>query len=85
MALVDLAKQASTDARKGPTCSVCMALAELEPSESAALRSLLSNPRWRYSELSERLRNDPDTPLDLNAHSLARHARGGCSAHEKLR
>lgn len=85
MAISDLAKQAATAPIKGPSCTVCVALDSLPEAEAAALRQLLANPSWRYSELSERLREDPDTPLDLLPVTLARHAKGRCAAREKLR
>lgn len=69
----------------GPTCLVCIALDNLSEADAAALRGHLANKAWRYTELSEALRADPDTPLDLPAHCLARHARGQCAAREQLR
>jgi hypothetical protein len=66
-------------------CSVCQALDTLPDAEAGALRSLLGDPAWRYSALSEALAEDPDNPLDLPAEALGRHARGGCARREKLR
>lgn len=85
MAISDLLDQSSAEARKGPACTVCVALAKLSEEEAAALRSLLADPAWRYTELSDRLLTDPDTPLNIPHGTLARHARGQCSAREKLR
>lgn len=85
MAISELAQQTPTKAIPGPSCEVCKELARIEPTEAEGLLSLLANPAWRYSELSERLREDEDTPLDLSPNSLARHARGGCAARVKLR
>lgn len=69
----------------GPACGVCSALAALAPKEAAALRAHLANPEWRYTELSAALAADQDTPLDLPDFVLSNHARGRCSAREKLR
>lgn len=74
-----------TKAAKGPTCEVCKALSSLPDDEATALRGHMANPAWRYTELSDALAADQDTPLNLPPFSLARHARGQCSAREKLR
>ena len=66
------------------TCQVCHALASIDPTEADALRSLLRG-KMRYSEISTLIRDDPDTPLDLDPDALSRHARGNCSARERLR
>lgn len=71
--------------QKGPPCDVCVALAGLSKAEAKALRGHLANPAWRYSELAEAIRVDPDTPFEPSAYSLARHARGHCAARDKLR
>lgn len=80
MAIADLTSP--TNVIKGPTCSVCQALATLDESEAQALRSLLADPAWRYQELADRL---ADEGLRLQSFSLSRHARGQCLAGEKLR
>jgi hypothetical protein len=82
MAIADIAASKPSASSKGPTCQTCAALAKLPDDEATALRALLSDPAWRYSELSERLR---DEGVDIADFNLARHARGGCSAREKLR
>jgi hypothetical protein len=82
MALEDLAAR---KARKGPPCSVCLELQTLPPAEAAGLVTLLSNPRLRYSEISRMIAHDPDTPLHIEGTTLARHSRGDCSAHTRLR
>jgi hypothetical protein len=69
-------------AKKGPMCEVCIALDRLDAKEAAALRGHLANPQWRYTALADALR---DEGVDLPAFTLARHARGGCGAREKLR
>lgn len=81
MAITDITEQAKT--RKGPPCSVCETLANLTGPEQQALRSLLEDPTWRYTELSVELREKAD--LDLAPHVLSRHARGQCTARERLR
>lgn len=80
MAITDLARPDAT--RRGPTCGVCALLETLPPDEAAALTRLLSDPTWRYSELSIALRNEGH---DLPEFVLSRHARGGCAARKKLR
>lgn len=85
MAIADIAASKPGMAVKGPTCQVCIELARLPRDEAAGLLALLSDPGWRYTELSERLRHDPDTPLDIPSTTLARHARGACAAKVKLR
>lgn len=69
------------------TCATCDFLAFLAPAEADALRALLANKGARYSEIADGLADDPDyahrpTP---DRWSLSRHARGQCSAREKLR
>lgn len=85
MAIADILKSDITEVLKGPTCTVCLALANLPLEEADALRQLLADPAWRYTELSDRLASDPDTPLDIPHSTLARHAKGRCAAREKLR
>ena len=83
MAISDLAKR--VEEKLWQKCLVCHALENLPDVEAAALRDLLANPRVRYSELSNDLARDEDYPLDIPAETLSRHARGGCSARERLR
>ena len=77
--------QPSTRVNRGPMCEVCQALASLPADEAKALRGHLANPAWRYTELSDALAADNDSPLDLPSFVLSRHARGKCAAREKLR
>ncbi len=84
MAISDLS-QPSTRVNRGPMCEVCQALATLPPDEADALRGHLANPAWRYTELSDALAGDKDSPLDLPSFVLSRHARGKCAARERLR
>ena len=83
MAISELAQPGKTN--RGPTCQVCIALGDLSDKDAAALRGHLANRAWRFTELSDALAADPDTPLDLKPFILARHARGQCAAGEKLR
>jgi hypothetical protein len=86
MAISDLS------ARLGPeklwqTCATCDFLANIDPAEAHELRLLLSNSGVRYSKIADGLAADPDyahrsTP---DRAALSRHARGTCSAREKLR
>lgn len=85
MAISSLPTPSANRIKRGPTCLVCVALDNLPKADAKALRSHLANKAWRYTELAEALRADPDTPLDLPSHSLSRHARGACDAREKLR
>lgn len=83
MAIADL--QAETDKAPWRTCAVCHALATIPPSEAKALNALLANKKMRYTELSDKLAKDTDTPLVIDADTLSRHARGRCQARQKLR
>ena len=85
MAIADFKPETAPKLRKGPPCTVCEALATLPPSEAEALNRHLRNPRYRYSALANDLRNDPDNPLDMQANTIARHARGNCAAQVKCR
>jgi hypothetical protein len=83
MAISRLAKP--TTVNRGPRCLVCLTLAGLTPDDAKALRAHLADPAWRYTELSDALAADKDTPLDIKPFILARHARGECAAGERLR
>ena len=83
MAISDLTTvEPVAEARRGPSCAVCLALDTLPADESTALVALLSNSAWRYQGLSEVLEGEG---LDLPAQVLSRHARGRCAARTKLR
>lgn len=82
MALAQIAASTPGNPDKGPTCAVCLLHAALEPTEAAALVAMLSDPRWRYSALSEALAGEG---YDIHQGTLARHARGQCAARTKLR
>lgn len=83
MAIANLSPSDKT--RKGPQCEVCKTLARLAPAEAKALTAHLSNPEWRFTELSDALFEDSGGKLSLPEYSLSRHARGQCSARTKLR
>jgi hypothetical protein len=85
MAISDIA-QATQNADPLPwrTCGVCHALATIPEAEAEGLRALLRG-KLRYSEISDLIADDPDTPLQIDKETLSRHARGGCSARERLR
>jgi len=85
MAISNIEHTVAPKIRKGPPCDVCLALDSLPPGEADGLRRLLSDPLWRYSTIAEKVRTDPDNPLDISAQSYARHARGICAARERLR
>lgn len=71
--------------QQGPRCGVCTALDTIPEGEADALRRHMRNPGFAFEALSEALRNDPDTPLDLSTHQLSYHAAGSCRAREVLR
>ena len=83
MALSDLAERADTTPWR--TCVACHALDNAAPEQAKLLRELLANPAVRYTALSTELASDPEWLLDIDPQTLARHARGHCSAREKLR
>lgn len=82
MAIVDIRTAVEIPWR---TCAVCHALDTIPETEAVALRALLANKGVRYSELSDALADDKDTPLQLDRQSLARHATARCAAKERLR
>lgn len=85
MSLSNLARTKADSAAPWRTCAVCHALESIPEDEAAALRAMLADPEWRYTELSAKLAVDEDTPLDLPDDTLSRHARGRCGAKERLR
>ena len=80
MAIRDITEQ--TKVRKGPPCTVCETLERLPAEESTALVVLLSDPTWRYTALSDALREEG---VDLTPFMLSRHTKGQCAARSKLR
>lgn len=82
MAISEIQTRTTGKLRKGPPCSVCQLLDQLNGPEAQALTDLLSDPTVRYSWLSRELATEGH---DLGAYVLARHARGDCAAGTKLR
>lgn len=84
MALADIAAKAQGSPTPHQTCATCHALATLPKSEAKHLRDLLANPKVRYRELADALAADAESPT-IPWEALSRHARGHCSARERLR
>ena len=82
MAISDIRKRAQDTKAPWQTCATCDLLAKLPRREAASLRELLADDEVRYQWLADQLEDD-GTPVDRQ--SLSRHARGRCSAREKLR
>ena len=70
--------------KRGPTCTVCVALQLLPKDDAAVLTGWLTDPNVPYTKISEQTEDDDDTPT-LGASELSRHARGRCSAGVRLR
>lgn len=83
MAIADIADSRPTQPKKGPSCATCLELQRLPEEEATALRALLADHRWRYTELADELREKAG--IDIASQNLARHARGACAARERLR
>jgi hypothetical protein len=87
VALSNLTREPSA-VKKGPDCTVCLALAELPKASATALRAGLSNPHWRFSQIAEEVASDKDAPewvRNIQPGVYRRHARGECAAREKMR
>lgn len=88
MAISTIAQQAATRPQKGPSCTVCRALAELPKADAEGLLALLSDPSWRYTAIASLIYEDEDTPQwvrEIHHKTYARHATGDCSARKRLR
>ena len=83
MALADVAKNLDT-ALPWRTCATCHALNSMSTEDAATLRGLLADRNVKFSELADALAADTDSPT-IDRGALSRHARGQCSAREKLR
>jgi hypothetical protein len=83
MALSDV-KASLTSGLPHQTCGTCHALAQMGDDDAATLRGLLGDRAVKFKTLADAMRDDPDTPT-VEWQSLSRHARGGCSAKERLR
>lgn len=83
MALADLAHTLADDI-PWRTCATCHALEQMTPEDAATLRRLLGDRNVQFAALAGALAADPDSPT-IARDALSRHARGLCSAGEKLR
>lgn len=81
MALSDAVAQRPV---KGPPCTVCSALETLPASEAAALQLMLTDPEYRYSQISDELAK-PDVGIDIAPYTIGNHVRGRCKARVRLR
>ena len=66
--------------RKGPVCTIAVALASLDKTEADALRAMLIDPRWGSPYIAEL--------LSENGHPIANytvnnHRRGGCACQRR--
>lgn len=66
------------------TCAVCHYLGERDAEWGDRLRRLLGNKGVKFKDLAAKMAADPDEPT-IEWAALSRHARGGCSAKERLR
>lgn len=88
MAISSIAKTIAGDVVKGPNCTVCRALEDLPPADSAGLLELLSDRSRRFTEIADLIHEDDDTPewvRKIHHSTYARHAKGQCAARTKLR
>lgn len=83
MALADLAATLGND-MPWRTCATCHALENMTPDDAATLRRLLGDRNVQFAALAGALAADPDSP-NIDRQALSRHARGLCTAREKLR
>ena len=83
MALTDLAHTLG-DEIPWRTCATCHALENMSPDDAATLRGLLADRKVQFATLAGALAADADSPT-IGREALSRHARGLCSAGEKLR
>lgn len=84
MALSDVAANLTDPGVPWRTCATCHALASMTPAEASVLRKLLSDRGVKFRDLELALSDDPDSP-NIPSESLSRHARGLCTARERLR
>lgn len=87
MALSDVASNLASLAEAGlphQTCGTCHALAGMSGEEQQVLRGLLGDRGVPFASLEAALAADPDSP-NIKRDALSRHARGLCSAGERLR
>lgn len=84
MALADIAATLTTGGLPHQTCGCCHALAQMSPDDAQTLRGLLADRSVKFKALAAMMEDDPDTPT-VEWAALSRHARGECSARERLR
>jgi hypothetical protein len=87
MALADIS-DTPPPLEKGPSCTVCAALAELPSADAAWLLARLSDKRWPFKAIAKKVKDDPDAPEWVKAiqhQTYGRHATGGCAAQVRLR
>lgn len=83
MALSDVAASL-TGGLPHQTCGACHALAGMSPEDATTLRGLLADRSVKFKALAAMMEDDPETPT-VEWAALSRHARGECSARERLR
>jgi hypothetical protein len=83
MALSDYAASLS-DETPWRTSATCHALENMTEDDAATLRRLLADRNVQFAALAGALAADPDSPT-IARDALSRHARGLCSAGERLR
>ncbi|GAB3863434.1 hypothetical protein GCM10028801_31050 [Nocardioides maradonensis] len=84
MALRQQAAKTAPSTKKGPRCTVCVALGALPKADAQVLRDWMADPSWTFPAIADEVADDPDTPT-LSVSAISRHARGQCGARERLR
>ena len=64
-----------TKLRKGPVCSVTVALTQLVADDKAALETAFANPGYQHSQISAALKA---IGLDVSPTAISRHRRNEC-------
>lgn len=67
--------QAGPPLIKGPACSVAATLEQLNDEDTAALRAVLEDKRWRATDIATQLEAEGIT---LPSSTISRHRRGAC-------
>jgi len=84
MSLETLVAAGPPRTRKGPGCSVGIALASLPDSESTALTAMLASQPdlggWKNVDISEAIKG---SGIRIKGETIARHRRGGCSCESR--
>ena len=84
MSLETLAAAGPPRTRKGPSCSVGIALASLPDSESAALDSMLASKPdlggWKNADIADAIKG---SGIRIKSETIGRHRRGGCSCESR--